>query len=556
MSRIRFLPPRGSATDHTSFTGDLGELTVDTTNYQLRIHDGTTPGGHIQGGTSTLAGCTDVNAGSPTGNDLLQYDSGSGKWINVHNLAWSKISSTPTTLSGYGITDAAPAARTITAGTGLTGGGDLSANRTLALANMATLTIKGNNTGGSAAPADLTASQVKSLLAIASGDVSGLATSATTDTTNAGNIGSGTLGAARLPALTGDVTTSVGTVATTIAAAAVTLAKMANLAANSIIGNNTGSGATPIALSISQVKTLLNYVADSNTWTGLNTISSGGLTSAAYVVFGRNSSTTDAYLGVAGATSNILTNSAQKDLCVRADTGNLLLGVSSAIVLKLTSSLVQSLQNVQINTGADASTTFLVAGTAKGVRVGTSAGAGTIAGVDNTGSGSYQPLQIAGSTLALQIASSDALDISAAKAVTLWEGTDNVGTAALMGAATKETGTYTGTLTGCTTSPTVTVRWTRVGNIVTITIPAISATSNLSTCTITGALPAGISPSTTKYVPVANFQNAGTVDGTACAAISAGSAVITFARGGSAASWTTSGIKGFSSTGSFTYDLN
>jgi hypothetical protein len=58
--------------------------------------------------------------------------------------------------------------------------------------------------------------------------------------------------------LTSDVTGSgTGSFATTIAAGAVTLAKMANLAANSIIGNNTGSSATPIALTVAQVKTLL-----------------------------------------------------------------------------------------------------------------------------------------------------------------------------------------------------------------------------------------------------------------------------------------------------------
>jgi hypothetical protein len=49
-----------------------------------------------------------------------------------------------------------------------------------------------------------------------------------------------------------------GTVATAgIANAAITLAKMANLAANSILGNNTGAGATPLALTAAQVKTLL-----------------------------------------------------------------------------------------------------------------------------------------------------------------------------------------------------------------------------------------------------------------------------------------------------------
>jgi hypothetical protein len=49
-------------------------------------------------------------------------------------------------------------------------------------------------------------------------------------------------------ALTGDVTASAGSNATTIAANAVTLGKMASLAANSVIGNLTGSGATPVAV--------------------------------------------------------------------------------------------------------------------------------------------------------------------------------------------------------------------------------------------------------------------------------------------------------------------
>jgi hypothetical protein len=66
-------------------------------------------------------------------------------------------------------------------------------------------------------------------------------------------------------ALTGDVTASgPGSVAATIANSAVTLAKMANLAANSIIGNNTGSPATPIALTTAQATAMLdNLVGDS-----------------------------------------------------------------------------------------------------------------------------------------------------------------------------------------------------------------------------------------------------------------------------------------------------
>lgn len=64
---------------------------------------------------------------------------------------------------------------------------------------------------------------------------------------------------------------------------------------------------------------------------------------------------------------------------------------------------------------------------------------------------------------------------------------------ALDAKAAFSTATFTGSLTGCTTVPTGTVRYTKVGNIVALYLPAISGTSNTTAATITGA-PAAIQP--------------------------------------------------------------
>lgn len=39
----------GTATQNDTFTGASREVTVDTTNWNLRVHDGQTPGGHVVG---------------------------------------------------------------------------------------------------------------------------------------------------------------------------------------------------------------------------------------------------------------------------------------------------------------------------------------------------------------------------------------------------------------------------------------------------------------------------------------------------------------------------
>jgi hypothetical protein len=78
-------------------------------------------------------------------------------------------------------------------------------------------------------------------------------------------------------ALTGDVTAAANNNSTTISNGVVSLAKMSNLAANSIIGNNTGNAATPLALTATQVRTLLNVADGANAYSHPN--HSGDVTS-------------------------------------------------------------------------------------------------------------------------------------------------------------------------------------------------------------------------------------------------------------------------------------
>jgi hypothetical protein len=80
------------------------------------------------------------------------------------------------------------------------------------------------------------------------------------------------------PNHTGDVT-SIGDGATTIVANAVSNTKLADMAANSIKGNNTGAGADPIDLTAAQVRALINVADGANNYVHPN--HSGDVTSVA-----------------------------------------------------------------------------------------------------------------------------------------------------------------------------------------------------------------------------------------------------------------------------------
>lgn len=109
-----------------------------------------------------------------------------------------------------------------------------------AIANQSDLTINCNNAGVSGPPLACTAAQARTVLNLAPVAQSGSAT----------DLSLGTLAAARLPAFTGDVTSPAGSNVNTIAAGAVTLADMANLANQTVIGNGSGGSAVPAALAL------------------------------------------------------------------------------------------------------------------------------------------------------------------------------------------------------------------------------------------------------------------------------------------------------------------
>lgn len=100
---------------------------------------------------------------------------------------------------------------------------------------------------------------------------------------------------------------------------------------------------------------------------------------------------------------------------------------------------------------------------------------------------------------------------------------------------------FTATLTGCTTSPTATVTYSVNNDEAVCLFPALTATSNTTSCTITG-IPAAIRPATTQYIGyIAAYDNGVNVAGIAQVNTSG---VLTLFNGVNAAGFTSSGTKG------------
>jgi hypothetical protein len=90
---------------------------------------------------------TDLVLGGPAGVANLQPKQLANRtaWLKQQveslgtaNIDWSRIINEPTTLAGYGITDAVPASRAVNTTAPLTGGGALNADRTLGIQDATT----------------------------------------------------------------------------------------------------------------------------------------------------------------------------------------------------------------------------------------------------------------------------------------------------------------------------------------------------------------------------------------------------------------------------------
>jgi hypothetical protein len=118
----------------------------------------------------------------------------------------------------------------------------------------------------------------------------------------------------------------------------------------------------------------------------------------------------------------------------------------------------------------------------------------------------------------------------------------------LANSVAETTGTYTGSLTGCTTTPTGTIAYVKQGSVVTMYIPSFTGTSNTTAATITG-MPTALEPSASRQVFFHVVNNGAGVVGTGTIGTDG---TITLTAGPNGDAFTASGAKG-TGAGSISY---